>query len=292
MTKQGELGSTLATAVMKEWAGRDLKQAADWVANADDRTRNRYSAPLVEAWAKQDAYGALAWCQSNLTGTSLASAVGAVMTGVAQKDIAIAAALVSGMQPSQARTEAAAAVAKKWFPAFVSDQSVKPETIAWLSRLDGNSLKRVLDQVQWGWVTSDPKSMADFLANASGEHVPTSTYSILAREIARKNPSEALEWASRLPDNRRLVAGGEAYSEWQLTQPEEASNWLNTLPASDPRRQPFFENAVRSLAYDSLAADRFAVMNDAERATAKTVIEKMTLPEDRRKRLLEVLTQR
>lgn len=100
----------------------------------------------------------------NLSGSSLAQAVGGVLKGAAEKDIAGAAALVTGMDPLAARAEAAVAVARKWFPEMSSGEAAKPEAVAWLAGLDPTSVKRVLDEcaVQWGWACSDPKSMAAF----------------------------------------------------------------------------------------------------------------------------------
>ena len=76
-SKSGELGSALAKSALNEWASRDLDGAADWLASADTRTRGRLASAFVEAWAKDDAAGALEWCALNLSGSSLAQAVGA-----------------------------------------------------------------------------------------------------------------------------------------------------------------------------------------------------------------------
>jgi hypothetical protein len=287
--RPGEFGSVLANAALKEWAGRNLNEAAEWLAGADARTRNRLSPAFVETWAKQDATSALTWCASNLGGSSLVQAVGGVLRGAAEKDVAGAAGLVAEMAPSPARAEAAVAVARKWFPEMHSEKPVKPEAIAWLASLDSDAVKRVVNQVQWGWSVSDPGSMAVFLASASSEQIPTSAYSVLARQMARKNPWEALEWASRLPPDGALGAGGDAFSEWRRSQPEAAMQWLNDLPSTDPRRQPFFQNAIRGLAYELHAAEQLAAMTATERAAARSVIEGMQLPEDRRARLLEAL---
>lgn len=286
-TKPGELGSALATTVLKEWAGRNLSEAADWLAGADARTRSRLSSAFVEAWAKQDAANALAWCEWNLAGSSLAQAVGGVVKGVAA-----AADLVAAMYPSPARAEAASAVAQAWFPESFSGKTVVPETIAWLSGLDRDSVKRVLERHGWQWSNSDPKSMAAFLESPAGQQVPAHVVSTLAQNMARKNPSEALEWASRLPEERGLQAGSDAFSEWRLSQPEMAMKWLNDLLSTDARRQPFFKSAIQSLAYDPQAAEQLAAMPPADRATARSVIEAMSLPEDRRAKLLDVLRQR
>jgi hypothetical protein len=107
--------------------------------------------------------------------------------------------------------------------------------------------------------------------------------------MARENPAKALDWASHLPADRGLSAGSEAFSEWRHSQPESAMKWLNDLPLTDARRQPFFENTVRMLVGDPQAAEQLAAMTVADRAAARSVIETMSLPEDRRARLLDVL---
>jgi hypothetical protein len=78
------------------------------------------------------------------------------------------------------------AVAQKWFPqGLVWDKPIQAETIAWLARLDADSIKRVLGKVQWGWSLSDPKSMAAFLAASGSEQLPASAYSTLAQQLVR-----------------------------------------------------------------------------------------------------------
>jgi hypothetical protein len=288
----GNLGSGLAASALKEWASRNLNEAADWLANTDDRARNRLSPAFVETWAKQDAGAALEWCQDNLAGSTLAQAVGAALRGAASNDPAAAGVLVLGMDPSPARTEGAAAVAHQWFPEFTSGKPAKPEAIAWLGQLDSDSVKRVLDDISWNWATSDPKTMASFLSSSSADQVPASSDSVLARLLARKNPAEALEWASQLPEARGLKAGADAFAEWHFSQPDAATRWLNDLPSTDPRHQPFFESLVRSLAYDPQGSGQLAALSASERVNARNVIAGMTLPEDRRARLLDLLNAR
>jgi len=290
----GVLGSTLRATALKQWAESNLADAAQWLAGTDERTRNRLSPAFVEAWAQKDAGSALTWCDENLTGSSLAQAVGGVSKGAAEKDISGAAALVAAMDPSSARAEAAVAVARKWFPEMSSGEAAKPEAVAWLAGLDPNSIKRVLEEcaVQWGWACSDPKTMAAFLATASPGEIPANVYTTLARQMVRQNPAETLDWASRLPADCGLAAGSAAFAEWRNSQPEAAMQWLNALPPSDARRQPFFESAIRTLAYHPQAAERLATMSPADRTAARSVIETMSLPEPRRTRLLDALASR
>jgi hypothetical protein len=292
--RPGGLASKLAGAALKERAGANLTDAASWLADADTRTRDSLSPAFVETWAKHDASGALDWCESNLGGISLIQAVGAVLKGAADTDIAGAAALVTSLSPSSARAEAAEAVATKWFPEMSSGNPAKPEAIAWLSGLDPYSIKRVMDSfVEVNWASSDPASMAAFLTSSNAEQVSASAYTVLAREMSRRNPVGALEWANGLPGQQAIIVGGEAFASWRSAQPEAATQWFDSLPETDPRRQPFFQSAVRTLAWGNpQAAEQFAAMSPDQRADALGVIEKMTLPDDRRASLLAALKPR
>jgi hypothetical protein len=237
--KPGPLATALASTVLKSWAGRNIEQAADWLARADATTRHRLSPAFVEAWAKTDPNSALAWCESNLTGSSLAQTVGTVVNGAAQRDLLAAAGFVTSMKVSPARAEAAAAVAKNWFPGWRSGKTVPAAAIAWMTGLDAASARRALEQVQWKWSNGDPRSMAEFVATVGSDIVPPSADLNVARALARQNPPDAFAWASRLPAARGLAAGREAFAEWRHSQPESALKWLNDLPLSDPRRKTF-----------------------------------------------------
>ena len=234
--KTGELGTVLASSALKEWADRDLKAAADWLAGTDARTRARLGSAFVESWAKQDVLSALEWCALNLSGSSLAQAVGGVFKGAAQKDLAGAQDLVAQMNPSKARAEAAAAIAHWAFPDSFSEKPVPPDTVAWLKQLDPHSLKRALDEVHWQWVSSDAKGFADLLKRLNAEEVSRHIFDNVARNLARINPEEAVAWAAELPAQRSLEVGSAAFTEWRRSQPEAAIQWLNKLRPDDPRR--------------------------------------------------------
>jgi hypothetical protein len=237
--RPGQLATALASTVLKSWAGTNINQAADWLAQSDDTTRHRLSPAFVEAWAKTDPNNALAWCELNLTGSSLAETLGSIVNGVAQKDLPAAAEFVTSMKPSSARAEAAAAVAKNWFPTWRSGQLVPAAAITWLAALDSASTRRVIEQVQWKWSNGDVKSMAEFLARAPSEKVPRSADLNAVRGLVRQNPVEALAWAERLPIERASTAAREAFVEWRRVQPELAMKWLSDLPPTDPRRKLF-----------------------------------------------------
>jgi hypothetical protein len=286
-SQSGDLASRLGNAVVKAWAGRDLNAAAEWLAATDEATRNRLSSAFLETWAAQDASAALSWSEDNLQGTRLNQAVSAVVRGAVQKDVTSAAAMVTDMQPGAARAQAAGIVAEKWFPELMSTDPLKPELLKWLSGLDQDSIRSVLNQSCWHWANSDPQSMAKFLAAAPSEEVPQYADSILAQTMARTRPEEALKWAASLPEGRALEAGSAAFSNWHESQPEAAAAWLEVLPSNDPRRGPFFEKMIQSMAYGSQGAEQLAALSAVDKTAAQTIIAKMTLSQEQRARLLE-----
>lgn len=237
----GQLATALASTVLKSWARTNINQAADWLARSDDLTRHRLSPAFVEVWAKTDPGNALAWCEANLTGSSLSQTLGSIVNGAAQSNVTAAAEFVTGLKPSPARAEAAAAVAKNWFPTWRSGRPVPADAIAWMARLDAASARRALEQVQWKWANGDTKSMAEFVASVGSDVVPPSADLNVARSLVRQNPGEAFAWASRLPGDRSLAAGREAFTEWRHSQSEVAMKWLNDLPPTDPRKKLFLE---------------------------------------------------
>lgn len=288
-TKRGEFGHVLASSILKGWTDRNLEEAAGWLAKADTSSRNRLSPAFVEAWGKYDAASALKWCEANLTGVTFASAAAGLVKGAADGDLHGAAQLVESMTPSRARSEAAAELMRKWMPAYSTRKPVPPEATKWLARLDTDAVRRVLEEVQWQWGDVDHQGLAAFVSAMDPKHVPPQTYSMLARNMARKNPEEALTWAHQLPEGRRVMVGNDVYSEWQRSQPEAARQWLNALPQNDPRREPFFQNAVSSLAYQPNGAELLARMSPAEQSAARPIVEKLSIPEDRRTALLNAL---
>lgn len=282
----GYLGSALQTSALKQWASQDLDAAGEWLAQSDTRTRNHLSPALMESWAKKDAVAALNWCQENLAGSGLAQAVSGVVKGVAEKDLVRASELVAQMDPGAARAQAAATVANQWIPGLSSDKPVSQQMISWLSGLDPDSCRRALYPIIWSWATTDAKSMAAFVGQASSDRIPEYTDSVVARQMARKTPVQALEWAAALPDGRGLSAGATAFAEWRDWQSETAMKWLDDLPANDPRREPFFQKAIETLAWHPQASEQLAAMTDADRAAALKVIRALDMPEERRARLL------
>ncbi len=283
------LSTRLANQTMTLWASKDLDAAGAWLANADPSVRDRLTPALMEAWAKQDSSGAIAWCEENLAGDTLKQSVAGVLKGAADKDVSTAAQLITGMDPSPERAAGAAEVAKKWFPSWNSSSPPKPEALQWVGSLDNNSINSVLDAVRSQWTSADPQSMADFLTAHGNNYTEPWAYSAVARELVRKNPQAALDWASQQAPDRALQAGSDAFADWSSAQSDAALTWLNNLPANDPRRQPFIKSALRSFAWDRNSIAQFTTLSAADPALATQVVKDMRLSPDRQTELLAAI---
>jgi hypothetical protein len=286
----GELSILLASSVLSEWTLRSSKDAARWMTSVEPSVRNNLSGDFIKTWAGNDLEGALDWAQSNLSGTMLNRAVTAALSGAAEKDVARAAKLVGGLDNSPAQAPAAAAVARKWFPNSLSAQKPPREAIEWLRSLPGESLKRAVPEVTWGWSASDPEGMAAFLAE--GGDFSSWVYSVVGRQLTRKDPVQALDWSGRLPAKAGAEVGQEIFADWRRTQPRPASEWLRQLPANDPRRNSFFDKAIQDSASDPKAAEQFAQFAALDPGAAARVVSNMKLADDRRADLLQMIRYR
>ena len=110
------------------------------------------------------------------------------------------------------------------------------------------------------------------------------------RKLPRSEWGAAPPAGASLPEGRNLDAGGSAFGEWYVTQPDAAMQWLAELPKDDARHAPFMQNAVRAIAYQPQGADKLALFPSSERPMARAVIDSLrNLPDDRRAKLLQAL---
>lgn len=287
-----KFGASLASGIMTEWAAKDVAATAAWLSAASPAVRNRFSDPMLKEWARTDRSGAMQWIETNLSGSAMDEAAGAVLGGVAEKDLPGAAGLVAGMDPTMARAKAAAAVARKWIPqAFGTQKPVPPEAIAWMASLDPASIRKVVDDTQWQWSSCDPQSLADFLKTPAGVHVSAQAYSSVARNLARSDPQAALKWANQVTGDNRQLAIENVFREWQNSQPAAAAEWARKLPAGDPQREIYYLSSLRDWMGPSPEATATAkALAVGNTASALAAVEKLTnISPEAKTKLLERL---
>ncbi len=241
--QSGKNGNALANAVMFGWAERDLTAASKWLEAADEPTRNKLMPALMESWGRKNPADAIQWCRENASGSTQKEAIGGLIKGLASKDVDGAASLVSSMEPSPERAQAAGAFAEairdeEWFPTSfgIENKPMAPAALTWLNTLDPDSLKSALTMAQFDWANSDPKGFAAFLASPAGLPVAGTFAVQVAQSLCRTNPTEAMAWAGQLPGKEREPAQAATFATWRNAQPDVALQWLANLPANDPQR--------------------------------------------------------
>lgn len=305
------LALEMANQVLSRWAEKDLGKASDWLAAADGPERARLLPAFIESWGKKDAPNALQWCLSNTSGSQQAEVISSLIKGTATQSADAAAAMVAGLEASPMRAKAAVAFAQailykdnSWWPGLnSSNRTVKPEAIAWLGQLDAESRKQVISHVSWTWSEQDPKGFAEYLRTPAGQDAGPEALSAAARNLVREQPVEALEWASQAPGESRKAVISETFQTWSRSQPDAAMDWLRKLPASDPRREDLYLGAVEqnipveafqngpisSLDPINNARQSLARLLATDPAAARQAIDKLTLNEDQRSRVLSSL---
>jgi hypothetical protein len=196
------------------------------------------------------------------------------------------------MDESQARANAALSVARRWFPDYNKQTPADPAAVAWLSALDPASVKHVVESLQWQWGNTDPKGFAEFLTSPAGAHVSPHAYHSAAREMARRNPQQAFDWAAKLPAEHRIEAGANVFREWQNSQPAAAMEWIRKLPADDPMRDYCFSVIAREYVHTGPEADQFAKALSSGGAAARGALQKLSLPDDVKQRIADRLLVR
>lgn len=254
-TQIGHLGSLLADTVLRRWVDRDREKASLWFTQADAKTREKLLPAFIGAWASNDPITALQWSLAHTEGHQQQVVVGSLIESFLEKNPAAAAAMVVDLEPSPTRTRAALVFAermrqKDWWPGVSTDvgnASAKPEALEWLSQLDIDARQKVVGNIQYWWSHHDPRGFATYLRTPEGQAIASEFLSQAATALASKHPQEALEFASNAPAAQRQAILRDAFGTWSRTQPTAAMEWLRELPASDARRETFYEGALDEL---------------------------------------------
>ena len=110
-----------------------------------------------------------------------------------------------------------------------------------------------------------------------------------ARALARQDPVEALAWANSLPEERRGEAAGTVFTEWQSAQPAAATEWLNKLPAGDPRREAFYTSTLRQYMPTGEDVSHIARAMLSDRPAALEAVQKLAIPDEYKQTLKKKL---
>lgn len=286
---KGGSGTTLASEIIREWAGRDLDSAVKFAtAHESPSVRANLAPSLVSTWAKTDPAAALAWSQANLQGVTRTEAIAGLIKTAAEKDLTTASELVSNMEPGSTQNRACASIFETWFN---KGKDQRDAAIAWLAELpEKQAREAALERVQWNWVWNDPAAVRDFVSGPNGSMASSSMISQVARSQTAKNPEAAMEWAANLPADRAVTARRAVFETWLQVRPEGATAYALQLPPGKDR-----DAAVTSISqtfmYQSTdqAIEWFKKLPATDRESVKRIIQGIPADPERRKQIEEIL---
>ena len=93
----------------------------------------------------------------------------------------------------------------------------------------------------------------------------------MASHLTRKNPQDAVEWASTLPTNAQDQAYREVMENWTRNDPEAASNHLVEMKPSEARDSAISSFATSLDREDPKSAATWAATIDNEETRASTL---------------------
>jgi hypothetical protein len=262
--------------------------AAAWVQNeADPTTRARLGPALVEWMAREDPAAALAWATAHLSAAPLAHATATLVISLYSTDPEGARQMVADLPPGNLRHRAAAEIATAWAteePAAAVDW--------WLSQVDPAEAAKSSGitagyRLGEAWFRDDPDSLRARLADPAQPALPMSLAYQAIRQWTKEDPAATLDWAARLPADRResflrttfrdwsdrdAPAAAAAYlgqpdlappaaaasiaGNWFRGDPEASIRWTAGLPEG-PARAAALENLKRLADFEVQLGDSF-----------------------------------
>ncbi|MCY4014100.1 MAG: hypothetical protein OXG82_15460 [Gammaproteobacteria bacterium] len=148
--------------VLRAWAGRDVRGAANWVATSrslDASQRDQQLGVVLQTWARDDTLAAVAWVEAN---GSSPGAVATVARHYANRD--------------------------------------PREALDWVLSQPRRVQRRAISAVAQAWARDAPREAARAVARIRADDIRTSGQDAVASAWGEADPDQALRWVAGLPD--------------------------------------------------------------------------------------------
>ena len=278
--------ATLGTELIREWAKKNVKGAADFAASQDDLGfRGALAKGLVETWGQTDPAAALAWSEEHLRGTARDRSDRWIdhRSRTKKSDDRVRTRRRHAARfgaKSRVRLDLRNLVQKR------SEGTGRPPSNGSLRcpmRRRAGSLLNACSGTGCG------KILRACVNSSTGPHGSLASSSMIqqvARQQAAKNPEEAMRWAAQFPAERATQAREAVLTSWLSIRPEAASDYVRNLPAGTER-----ESAIRtvsqSLMWQSIEQTGawYRSLPTADRRIAREVFDRSGLNEEKRRQL-------
>ncbi len=259
--------------VLSKWSQVDPVAAAKFLDTAatTDRALMGARVSIASNWAASDPQAALAWAQKSSEEPGARFAVSAAVTGWWRSDPRAAEAYVA-------------------------------------SHLDALGMETVMSLARQIF-SQDPQRAKDWANQLPNVDARRNATSFVAMQLANSDPKSAVQWVLTLPDDMRDSAIPAVVSSWTRRDPEAAAGWINSLAGHARDQAVSAYGAALSNKDPNVALTWAATISDETMrnrsvqrivtgwlrrnpADATAWIQKSTLPETEKARLLEQPTGR
>jgi len=234
---QAEIMGSFVERGIRDFSKPEVRAAAAaWIRDeADPTTRARLGPALVEWMAKQDSAAALDWATVNLSAAPLAHATATLVSGLFSTDPEGARQMVADLPPGNLRHRAAGEIATAW-----ATEEPAASVEWWLSQVDPAEAAKsngITAGYRLGeaWFRDDPDSLRARLADPDQPALPMSLAHQAIRQWTKEDPAATLDWAARLPADRRESFLRTTFRDWSdLDAPAAAAAYLEQPDFAPP----------------------------------------------------------
>ena len=208
----------LLPALLERWFALDSASAVEWM----KATKLEFN--LVQIWAKADPESAIAHALASPNEQWGSSLIQQALAALYEKDPARRFARAQALPLGQLRETGVFQALATW-----ASQDPAAAFTAFEKNEFGGSRNHLLETLLNYGATKDPDwalaKVAEILPTLKSGVLGNEFVNRLASQIAQKNPQQALEWLSGLPEEFRSSALVKAGKEWAQKEPVAALKW-------------------------------------------------------------------
>jgi hypothetical protein len=236
----GSLQQPALEHILQHWAETDPAGAVNYVAQLPNSEHNLHMVRrMTHLWAEQDRSAAMEWATAQTDPATRERALGGVVISWSQEDPAAAADFAVTVSNPNGRNEALEIAARHW-----ANQNT-PDAMKWANGLPNGDRQRATAAIFREVAERDPTRAAsmyeEFTGTLSAGTLEAHEYRHMAREVASiwssSNPSEAADWAVKLPQTGGIQREAVAHvaEQWLHLDSMAAGEWIAQLPQGETR---------------------------------------------------------
>lgn len=229
--------------VAREWLRRDLPSAIVYLSGSEASQQQKndwaqtypWGESLLQVWGATDPAAALAWADSQLTGSAQKNAASALLKTLTARDPQRALDFLDQLPPGSAKDRATEVVAR-----IAMQGKDKPQVLEIFQKLTAQSdpdqraiaLKATVGRL----LTTVPEEFLAWFKTPEGAQAPWKLLEITAQNLmSQKDATAAMNWAAGVRPEASSLVRGKILEDWIAQDGKAASEWIQNLPVGEGR---------------------------------------------------------